>query len=514
MSIRINYNPMSVLTHRNLANTDRAMGGILDRLSSGERLRRSADDPASMVLANAVRYTRMGGQRAGSNAEEAVTMLQTAEGGMDQIGQVLQRMRGLALSAMNEATQDPAQLNALQLDLDAAVKSITTIASSTTYGGVHLIDGSLADATLSDDARLYYDGLELDHRALTGGMQQGSTITFDTPGAPLERTRQEEFFGAGTPSSTPVSGPGTMTISGPQGSSVIGLSAGATIASAVSAINAASASTGVQAGYDEATGIMTLESTSFGSGLIAATSDIGGFLVGAPVVATNQAMSLQYTDAAGQVQTVLLQQDPTSPGGRTFVNVDGGPEFPPGPYTVFQPSAFSLTLRDTTASGTGTTLAPPPAGLTATRTSTTGMQLGGLSSQRITLEIPDLRAGALGHGAGLAAQGLASIEDLLTGQALVNGQGAEALQLIDEALTEVNRARGAAGSLQGNTVERVMESLRATNSNLAEYESILRDVDMAAESAEYARIQVMMQAATAMLAQANQVPQTVLQLLK
>jgi flagellin len=86
--------------------------------------------------------------------------------------------------------------------------------------------------------------------------------------------------------------------------------------------------------------------------------------------------------------------------------------------------------------------------------------------------------------------------------------------VIDAALEEVNEARGEAGALQGNTIERVLDSLRVGSQNLSEFESILRDVDMAAESAEYARVQVMVQAATAMLAQANQTPQTILQLLR
>jgi flagellin len=96
----------------------------------------------------------------------------------------------------------------------------------------------------------------------------------------------------------------------------------------------------------------------------------------------------------------------------------------------------------------------------------------------------------------------------------LSGNGDEALAVIDAALAEVNRARGSTGALQGNTVERVMDSLQVSSVNLRDFESTLRDVDMAAESAEYSRIQVMIQAATSMLSQANQVPQTILQLLK
>jgi flagellin len=514
MSIRVNYNPMSVLTNANLGRSERAMSKALDRLSSGLRIQRSADDPGSMVLANAVRYARVANERAGSNAEEMVSLLQTAEGGMDQITQVLQRMRTLALGAMNEATQDPSQLAALQVEMDTAIASITTISTTTTYGSVNLLQGSLADSVLSDQAKSYYDAINLDHRALTGGIQAGSDITFEALSGPLQRTQQPEFFGAGTPDDTLVGGPGVMTLSGPKGTTQVAVGANMTIAGAVSAINAATSTTGILAGYDEATGQMTLENSAYGSGLISATSDVPGFLFGSPIQAVDQIFQLDYVDGQGATQTVLMVQDPNSSDGLTFTNIDGGPELPPGPYTGFQPGAFSVDLKDTSAGGIGATIVEPPPNLTATRTSSTAMQLGILSSQRVQLEIPDMRAGALGHAAGLANQGLASLQDLVTDQSLINGRGAEALQLIDAALNEVNRARGATGSLQGNMVERVMDSLRVSHDNLAQYESILRDADMAAESAEFARVQIMIQAATAMLAQANQVPQSVLQLLR
>ncbi len=514
MAIRLNYNPMSVLTNANLSRTDRMMSRTLDHLSSGERIRRSADDPAAMVVANAVRYSRRGIERAGNNAEEAVTMLQTAEGGMDQITQVLQRMRALALNAANEATQDPSQLKALQQDLDQAVKSITTIATTTTFGGVSLLDGSLADVTLSDDAKEVYTALKADSTSIPGGVKTGSTLTIGAISGPMQRTSQTELFGPGTPGGSPVGGPGTMTITGPKGTTVIAIPASATIETAVSAINAATSITGVMAGYDDVTGNMTMESTSYGSGLISATSDIGGFLVQTPVPGVDQIVQIQYTDSNGASQTVNMLQDITSPNGRTFSNTDGGPEIPPGPYTGYQPKAFSLTIADTSGGGIGATILPPAAGLTGQRTSTTAFQLGSLASQRTVVEIADMRAGALGHSANLAASGFASLQDLILNQALVNGNSTEALQVIDAALAEVNRTRGQTGSLQGNTVERVMESLGVTGDNLAQFESILRDVDMAAESAQFARIQVMIQAATAMLAQANQVPQSVLQLLR
>jgi flagellin len=527
MAIRINYNPMSVLTNANLSRTDRQMQRVLDRLSSGERLTSSSEDPAALVVANAVRYYRTGIERAGSNAEEAVTMLQTAEAAMDQIGQTLQKMRTLALSALSTATQDPQQLAALQVDFDAAVRSITTMATASTFGTNRLLDGTLRDSALSSAAREAYSAFATDWRQLPGGIQDGSELTFTpdplgvfpagdwTAGDPLTRQQAVWSEGAGLPS-TALSALGgqTITVTGPKGSADVAIPGGATIASAVAALNAVGASTGVIAAYDEASGTITAESTAYGPSTLA----LSGFadVVPAP---TAKSITMTWIDEQGVPQFVTLHQDPASPDGLTFTNLDGGPG--PGPdFDGFKPGAFSLTLRTPDDAGAiGSSIAPPDAGLTATRTSTAGFQVGALSSQRVTVEIPDLRAGALGAGAGLAASGFASLEDLLaeTGVyagALAAGDASSALALVDAALDQVNRARGAAGALQGNTVERVMGSLRESSLNLRDYEGILRDTDMAAESAQYARIQVMLQAATAMLAQANQVPQTVLQLLR
>ena len=529
MSIRINYNPMSVLTHRNLANSDRTMAGVLDRLSSGERLRRSADDPASMVLANAVRYHRSGVDRAQSNAEEAVTMLQTAEGGMDQITQVLQRMRTLTIAAASTATMDPQQLQALQSDLDNAAGSITTIASGTTFGAIPLLNGALRDTTLSDEAKEVYESLTFDWTRLPGGVTSGAPITIDPASATLTRPSITDSYGPGTPAtSTAVTAGGVVSITGPKGSAALNLAPGTTIAGLVSAINAGASSTGVIAGYDEITGDITIESTAYGNSILTVDLTQTDGTDGAVSSVSSPTLVVNYIDRQGNPQSIILTQDPNSPDGRTFTNTTGDQSGFDGVSTVYDQQygagAISLVVKDTGTGGIGSSIAPATLSLGGTTTSTTSVQTGSLSSQRVNLEIPDMRAGALGTSAGIQvvlsatppdpSRIYASVQDLVTNQALVNGDATTALAVIDAALQEVARSRGAVGTLQANTVERVMDSLRVSSFNLREFESTLRDVDMAAESAEYARVQVMLQAATAMLAQANQVPQTVLQLLK
>ena len=544
MAIRINFNPMSVRAHASLNRADRAMGMVLDQMSSGIRLRRSADDPAAMVVANAVRYHRTGVDRAVANAEDGVNMLQTAEGGMDQLSGILIKLRSLALAAANVGVQDRTQLQALQAELDNGIGSITRIAEQTSFTGVNLLAGGLAGNTLSDDAREVYSELANDWTKIPGGVVEGSTVTMAwAAGSDLQRdsvgvtltsgalpaAADAALLGLNQNGVASLANPGSVTVTGALGSTTIAITATTTIQDLVSSINSSSSVIGAIAAYDATTGKLTVESSSFGPGNLQITSTaMDGGTVGlldsdtATVAntfltpAATRTIDLTYDYDKGPPtlsRTVTLTQDATSPGGRTFRNLLGGPELV-APFTGFDPGAFSLTARDTSDGQIGAEIRAPGIAHTATRSSPVVLQVGPAASQRVVLEISDLRAGALGRGAGLANLGLGSLQDLVDARTLVDGDPQQALALIDAAIDEVGLARGRSGALQANTVERVQDSLRVNAEALTAFESSLRDVDMAKESAEYARVQVMLQAATAMLAQANQVPQTVLQLLK
>ena len=105
-----------------------------------------------------------------------------------------------------------------------------------------------------------------------------------------------------------------------------------------------------------------------------------------------------------------------------------------------------------------------------------------------------------------------TLQDLASGQYLVNGRAQDAIEVIDAAIDEVTNVRGELGAFQSNTLQTNVNSLRVTMENLTAAESTIRDVDFAAESAEFTRSNILIQASTSMLAQANQLPQNVLQL--
>jgi flagellin len=149
-----------------------------------------------------------------------------------------------------------------------------------------------------------------------------------------------------------------------------------------------------------------------------------------------------------------------------------------------------------------------------TRVSPVRIHTGGLTGQSIPVDIPDVRTTALGSTAGLAKNGFGSIQSISDAQLITTYQADEALRLIDAAIAEVSEARGKLGALQANGVETTLSSLRISIENLTSSESGLRDTDFAQEMANFTRHNILYQAATAMLGQANQIPQTVLGLLK
>lgn len=147
MSLRINNNITSLNAQRNLQNNDLAVGRSLERLSSGLRINRAADDAAGLVISEQMRAQITGLNQAIANSETAVSMVQTAEGALDEVNSLLLKARQLALHAANEGANDTNQLIADQNELDNVIDAISRISDFTQFGTKKLLDGSLNGAT-------------------------------------------------------------------------------------------------------------------------------------------------------------------------------------------------------------------------------------------------------------------------------------------------------------------------------------------------------------------------------
>jgi flagellin len=688
MSLRINHNLAAVVGHYHLVSTDRMQALVTQRLTSGVRIDKAGDDPTGMMLANALQHHYRAAIQATNNAEDGVSMLQTAEASLDEGHRLLNRMRELAIQGGNAGTLDAAQLEALQAEFDNSVAALDRIATSTRFGSTYLLRGDFANNTLSTTAQTYYQSVDFDATKLPGGVQAGSTISIGAPSADLTHesvsvTMDTDLLaGNGFAARTDtisglfqngtqltVAADTTVTVSGPLGSKDIIVTPVTTISDFVGLVNASTEVTGARASYDSATGQLAVESKNFGSGAVSISgADLSGgssiglmdtdttsatsnpleaardvfamdlFNAGFPAVITdpiqglddnvsgeildevdgkqfrifgagnsatldltatttiqdvvdfvnantadtgaraqydaltgtlsviggrgslmvssddmtsaastaglldldtntinstgatqtstagNPTLDITFVDANGTTQTVTLTQDVTTADGLSFVNLTPGPELF-APYSGWETGGIRVTLDDTTDGSVGSTLTVATAAQTATRKSTRFLQTGGATSTKNFVEIRDMRVAALGATAfqqefasldpvkPLVTNGFHSLQDLVDSGALSNGFSSEALALIDGAIAEMNESRGTLGALQSHSIEAAMNALRVTSENLLSAESQIRDTDFAIESASFTKNNILMQATTAMLAQANQVPNRLLQLL-
>src|SRR3954462_15396969 len=142
MSLRVNTNTMAMNAYRNLSATDNAMGKNLEKLSSGLRINRAGDDAAGLVTRENLRSQVGGLKQAVRNAQDGVSVVQTAEGALTEVHSMLQRMRDLALQASNGST-DATGKAAIDAEVDQLVSEIDRIAGATRFGNNVLLNGSV-----------------------------------------------------------------------------------------------------------------------------------------------------------------------------------------------------------------------------------------------------------------------------------------------------------------------------------------------------------------------------------
>jgi flagellin len=421
MGLRINQNIAAMNSYRNLSVTEGQMGKSLEKLSSGYRINRAADDAAGLSISEGLRAQVGGLKVAVRNAQDGISVVQTAEGALTETHAILQRMRDLAVQASNTGSQDASAVAAAQQEVDQLLSELDRIGNTTKFGGASLLDGTYGTGA----TRLAgYVKLDADADSVTTGNQAGvaqAAGTVDTK-FNLNVTVKDATGTFGAVSGTDV------TVARPA-------SGGYT--------TAASYQAAIQAGID---------------------AEFAG------------------TNAEGKIQAVVADQG-NGYWKVEFTNTDGGSIT----------AATATTAADDMLSELGLTNGDAVAASSATG----GVfQVGANTStaEKITVGVNDMRAGALG------------VSGLSLGSAT-------AIDTIDDAIALVSEQRANLGAFQ-NRFEHTINNLNVAVENLSASESRVRDTDMAAEMVSFTRAQILSQAGTAMLAQANQAPQGVLQLLR
>ena len=142
MSLRINTNVESLTAHRHMINNDKQLSKSIERLSSGQKINRGADGPAALVISEGMRAQIASLQQAANNNESAISMVQTAEGALNEVSRLLVDMRQRAVSAANVGINDSNMANASQKEIENALDAIDRISENTQFGSKHLLNGS------------------------------------------------------------------------------------------------------------------------------------------------------------------------------------------------------------------------------------------------------------------------------------------------------------------------------------------------------------------------------------
>jgi len=172
MPLRINHNIAAINSHRNLIKNTEVQNKNLERLSSGLKINRGADSPAGLIISERMRAQIAGLRQAIDNSETGITMLQTAEGALEEVNRTLINARQLAISSANEAVNDEAMLAANQQEFDDSLRAIDRIASISNYGTKAILDGSMgANGVSSGDNLEFISASEKTKSSPVGGYE-------------------------------------------------------------------------------------------------------------------------------------------------------------------------------------------------------------------------------------------------------------------------------------------------------------------------------------------------------
>ena len=390
----INHNMNALNAHRNMGINNTAAGKSMEKLSSGLRINRAGDDAAGLAISEKMRGQIRGLTQASRNSADGISMIQTAEGALNETTNILQRMRELAVQASND-TNTSSDREEIQKEINALTEEVDRIANNTEFNTQKLLNGSKsgeAGDLVREEVKAVQGKFKIN---LDNELQDGNRLVIDGKVVKFE------------------------------------------------AKDVASKDTIQQ--------------------------KLEGELVGYTVSVDNNKKIITLTQKEGTDKDefkVALNGGKT--GFTATVDTDG------------------VTHRDE-----------------ETSEGKVSVQVGANASQSMSIEIGDMRA-----------QALKIVNDKGRGLSVETAQSAnEAITAFDAALNAVSSQRANLGAVQ-NRLEYTISNLDNTAENLTSAESTLRDVDMAKEMMEYSKNNILNQAAQAMISQANQQPQNVLQLLR
>ncbi len=504
---RINTNVSSLTAQRVLGQNNASLGQSLSRLSTGLRINRGKDDPAGLIASENLRSEKSGINAALKNAERADQVVNIAEGGLQEVSNLLTELQGLLTTSANDAGLSESEKEANQLQIDSILQTIDRVAGATSFQGTKLLNGNFDYNVSSVNAGVTdinvrgakFDGASQSVEAIVTQSAQQAGLVLSFGGTSIDLNGSGDFF--------------TIEVSGEKGSRELQFASGTDVADIASAINAVSDVTGVTA--TDSTNVIEIESSEFGSNEFVSVTVIDSADIengGGGNIASYGAATF------GDTSTGLTVQGAWDSTAATNGIRDDGQD-------------IAGTINGLQAVGRGKTLSVTSdfIDLEFTTSTSASQTLGGLSAFSITGGGADFQlasnidiAGKTSLGIGdistrkLGTSSLGYLDDLASGKSFNVVDGAnldDAQKIVAEAIEQVSSTRGRLGAFQKNTVGATIRSLGVALENTTAAESIIRDTDFASETASLTRNQILVQASTNTLALANQQPQQVLALL-
>jgi flagellin len=490
----INTNIASLNAQRNLTTSQNSLATALQRLSSGLRINSSKDDAAGLAIADRLTTQIRGLDQARRNANDGISLAQTAEGALAQTGEILQRIRELSIQSAN-ATNSATDRKALNDEVNQLVQEVNRVANTTTFNGLKILDGTYQGQQFQVGANA--------NETIGVSIQGASANDLKNNTISLQSNTDNDGLGTVTAAAnTAAAGNGvgaqTLTIAGASGSSTVSVAANDQASTIAASINAIVGSTGVAAKATTTATIGTLSA----SGTVSFQINGGGTAtsISAQVTTTDlTALAAAINDVSGKTGvTATLSADKAS-------------------VSIKQAEGKDVVIEGFTNSAGGTVQVDG----SATAATNEALTSGGNNSTRIagqvTLNADQGFTAVSSAGTDVIINGTtttASSASLLSSVDISTVNGANSsIDIIDAALAQVNRIRASLGAIQ-NRFTNTISNLQTTSENLSASRSRVQDADFAAETAALTRAQILQQAGTAVLAQANAIPNNVLSLLR
>ncbi|HSV73347.1 MAG TPA: flagellin [Chthonomonadales bacterium] len=494
MSMRVNTNVTAMNALLNLQRVGESVSTSIERLSSGLRINRAADDPAGLIISEGLRAQIDGLNQSIANAQDASNLLKTAEGGLIEINSLLRSIRSLAVHAANTGVNDATAVQANQTQIRSALQSIDRIATQTQFGTKKLLDGTAgASAVVTDTSQIagIYIGSQFGASPISSG---AVTATVTTQAARASFVGSRLIAG---PNSVMGTFSGTIVLNG----QTVQVNSTDTAQQVIDRINARSSMTNVSANWSgtETSGVVVFTQQNYGEGNRIRYSESTGIFAGSGAAVTSVDEAGISAVVTVQANTVDVRTGSTAVQSVTFTGsrAEGG-----NGLRVMDSVGNSLLLTES-----GNVSLSTGAAVATVSSSVMQFQIGSFASQYVAMSLGNAQANALG-GTAVAGSFLKDV-DVTTAAGASN-----AIRVVDEAIQQVSVMRAQIGAFQKNTLESTIRYLGVGVENLSASESQIRDTDVAAEVVAMTKNQILQSAGNQVLSQANMAPQQVLALLR